>query len=94
MVRSELIREVAAKHPNLQMQEIQQIVDHIFVDFKDTLRRGERIEIRGFGSFSIKKRRPRQARNPRNEEPVFVPAKKAVKFKSGKLLRERLNGSG
>lgn len=91
MVRSELIQEVAEKHPNLRIQEIQEIVDCIFMEIKDTLRRGDRVELRGFGSFSVKVREARVARNPRNEEPVYVPKKSVVHFKSGKLTHERLN---
>ena len=91
MVRSELIQAVAEKHPNLRVQEIQDIVDCIFDEIKNTLQRGDRVELRGFGSFSVKEREARVARNPRNEEPVYVPKKSVIQFKAGKLMHERLN---
>ncbi|MDE0114697.1 MAG: integration host factor subunit beta [Albidovulum sp.] len=91
MVRSELIEDVAERHPNLQIQEVRDIVDCIFTEMKSTLRRGDRVELRGFGSFSVKIRESRVARNPRNEEPVYVPQKSVIHFKSGKLMHERLN---
>ena len=91
MVRSELVQLVAKNHPNLEVEEIKAIVDCIFDDVQETLKRGDRVELRGFGSFSVKRREARVARNPRNEERVFVSEKNVIHFKLGKQMFNRMN---
>lgn len=92
MTKSELIRALADENPNLYLSDIEQIVDAIFDEIMDALARGDRVELRGFGTFSVKEREARIGRNPRTGESVEVPAKKMPFFKTGKLLRDRMNG--
>ena len=91
MVRSELVQEILKIHPDLRQQEVHAIVDAIFGEISDAMVVGDRIEIRGFGAFSAKLRKPRNARNPRTGEPVKVPPKYVPFFKTGKGLRDKLN---
>lgn len=92
MVRSELVQKIQEANPDLRQSEVQRIVSAIFEEITDAMAVGDRIEIRGFGAFSAKLRHPRRARNPRTGSAVSVPAKYVPFFKTGKLLRERLNG--
>lgn len=92
MVRSELVQKIQEANPDLRHSEVQKIVSAIFEEITDAMAVGDRIEIRGFGAFSAKLRYPRRARNPRTGDAVDVPAKYVPFFKTGKLLRERLNG--
>ncbi len=92
MVRSELVQKIQEANPDLRHSEVQRIVSAIFEEIADAMAVGDRIEIRGFGAFSAKLRHPRRARNPRTGDAVDVPAKYVPFFKTGKLLRERLNG--
>ncbi len=91
MTRSQLILRLAQQHPYLDHREVERIVKTIFEKISEALARGERIELRGFGSFIVKERGPRVGRNPRTGETVHVPAKHRLYFKSGKELRRRLN---
>ena len=93
MTKSELIAKLASQNPNLYMRDIETIVETIIEDMSSALERGDRIELRGFGAFSVKERAPRIGRNPRTGESVQVPAKRTPAFKTGKALRERLNGA-
>jgi integration host factor subunit beta len=92
MTKSELIRALADQNPNLFLSDIEQIVDAIFDEITDALANGDRVELRGFGTFSVKERDARVGRNPRTGESVNVPPKKMPFFKTGKLLRDRMNG--
>lgn len=92
MTKSELIARMAAQNPQLYMRDIEAIVDTVIDTMADALIRGDRIELRGFGAFSVKEREARAGRNPRTGEQVDVPAKRSVAFKAGKQLRDRLNG--
>jgi integration host factor subunit beta len=92
MTKSELIRSLADANPNLYLSDIEHIVDAIFDEITDALVRGDRVELRGFGAFSVKEREARTGRNPRTGESVDVPAKRMPFFKTGKLLRDRMNG--
>lgn len=92
MTRSELIERIATKMPNLTIKDIDNIVNVIFDKLTGALADGDRVEIRGFGAFSIRTRKPRIAINPKNKNKVDVPAKNIVHFKTGKELHERLNG--
>ena len=91
MNRSDLVTELAARLSQLTQRDIEFAVAAILDTMNDTLVRGHRIEIRGFGSFSIKRQAPRIGRNPRNGESVAVPEKRVTHFKPGKALRENVN---
>lgn len=93
MTKSDLIERLAKKHPHLLARDIERIVNTIFDEITAALGRGQRVELRGFGAFSVKKRDARQGRNPRTGETVSVAAKATPFFKTGKLLRDRLNNS-
>ncbi len=93
MTRSQLILRLAAQNPHLTPREAERIVSAIFETIAEGLARGERVELRGFGSFTVKERAPRIWRNPRTGEAVQVPAKLRPNFKSGKELRRRINAT-
>lgn len=91
MTKSELIARLAEKNPHLYQRDVERIVTTIFDEIADALARGDRVELRGFGAFSVKSRDARQGRNPRTGEQVDVDGKVVPFFKTGKQLRERLN---
>ncbi len=91
MTRSELIAELAGANPHLTSRDVELIVSTIFDEVTAALARGERVELRGFGAFTIKQRDARTGRNPRTGEPVAVDEKVVPFFKAGKELRERVN---
>ncbi len=93
MTRSELVQRIANNNPDLYLRDIERIVSIFFEEITDALARGDRVEIRGFGAFSVKKRDARTGRNPRTGESVDVEEKYVPFFKTGKQLRERLNGN-
>ncbi len=93
MTRSQLILRLAAQNPHLTHREVERLVSAIFETIVAGLARGERVELRGFGIFTVKERAPRVGRNPRTGEAVQVPAKLRPHFKSGKELRRRLNAT-
>ena len=93
MIRSELIQIIAEENPHLFQRDVERIVHTVFEEITEALARGERVELRGFGAFSVKQRDPRIGRNPRTGESVQVEAKAVPFFKTGKLLRDRLNGT-
>ena len=92
MIKSELIAKLAKANPHLYQRDIERIVSAFFESISDALARGDRVELRGFGAFSVKKREARVGRNPKTGEAVQVEAKHTPHFKTGKDLRERLNG--
>ncbi|MFA5123146.1 integration host factor subunit beta [Zavarzinia sp.] len=94
MIKSELILRLAAANPHLYQRDVERIVSTIFQEVADALARGDRVEIRGFGAFSVKSRPARTGRNPRTGETVEVAEKFVPFFKTGKELRERLNLEG
>jgi integration host factor subunit beta len=91
MIKSELVARLAQAYPHLYQRDIERAVGRVFDEISDALARGERVELRGFGAFSVKERAARQGRNPRTGESVSVDAKFVPFFKTGKELRERLN---
>ena len=91
MTKSELIARLAEKNPHLYQRDVERIVTTIFDEIAEALARGDRVELRGFGAFSVKSRDARQGRNPRTGEQVAVDGKVVPFFKTGKQLRERLN---
>ncbi|MFQ3348939.1 MAG: integration host factor subunit beta [Paracoccaceae bacterium] len=92
MIRSELIQKIADENLHLTQRHVERVVNIVFDEIIDALAKGERVELRGFGAFSVKFRKARIGRNPRTGESVKVSNKKVPFFKTGKLLRDRLNG--
>ena len=91
MIRSQLLQKMCNLHPNILRKDMEKIFEIIFLEFVEALSRGENIEIRGFGSYKIVKRKARAGRNPKNSETIQIPAKKAIKWKMSKTLFNRLN---
>lgn len=91
MIRSELVQKLAEENPHLYQRDVERIVAAIFDEIIEAMSRGDRVELRGFGAFSVKKRDARVGRNPRTGETVSVEEKHVPFFKAGKLLRDRLN---
>jgi len=91
MTRAELIERLMDQYPHITLAQIEVGVKHIFEQMITALEAGERIEIRGFGSFALRYRAPRNARNPKTGQYVLTQAKYAPHFKPGKALRERVN---
>lgn len=94
MTKSELIADLASANPHLMNRDIELIVSTVFDEITAALARGERVELRGFGAFTIKQREARTGRNPRTGEAVAVDQKVVPFFKAGKELRERINRRG
>mgnify|MGYP005638249665 FL=1 len=92
MTKSELIQRLAERNPHLLQRDAERIVATILEEITAALARGDRVELRGFGAFSVKQRAARTGRNPRTGEAVDVDAKVVPYFKTGKELRERLHG--
>jgi integration host factor subunit beta len=93
MIRSELIQKVAEENPHLYQKDVERIVSTIFEEIIQAMADGRRVELRGFGAFSVKSRDGRTGRNPRTGEAVEVEPKAVPFFKTGKQLRDRLNGN-
>lgn len=91
MTKSELIARLADQNPHLYQRDVERIVSTIFDEIAEALASGHRVELRGFGAFSVKHREARTGRNPRTGETVSVAQKSVPFFKTGKQLRERLN---
>ena len=92
MTKSELIQKIAERNPHLLHRDVEKIVTTIFDEISNALSRSHRVELRGFGIFGVKKRNPRQGRNPRTGDDVKVDAKSVPFFKIGKTLHQMLNG--
>lgn len=93
MTKSELVEKIVEANKLLTRKESEMVVNIVFDAMCDALKQGEKVEIRGFGSFTIREREAREARNPKSGEIVRIPAKKTPFFKTGKELRERVNNS-
>ncbi len=91
MLRSDLVDKLAAKFSHLPPEKVADMVSVILDEIADALARGDRVELRGFGAFSVRRREARAGRNPRTGEMVDVPAKAVPFFKPGKELRARIN---
>ncbi len=91
MTKSELIQRLAERNPHLYQRDVERIVSTIFDEISNALSRGDRVELRGFGAFSVKRREARQGRNPRTGQSVQVSEKHIHFFKTGKEMRARLN---
>lgn len=94
MIKSELIHRIAAANPHLYHRDVERILEVVLDEIIEALARGDRVELRGFGAFTVKYRAPRRGRNPRTGATVPVQEKFVPFFKTGKELRERLNGVG
>jgi integration host factor beta subunit len=93
MTKSGLIEEVAKRTPHISKKDTEVVVNTIFDSMIDSLKTGDRIEIRGFGSFQVKMREAREGRNPKTGEPVHISAKRTPFFKVGKELKEMVDRS-
>jgi integration host factor subunit beta len=91
MTKSELVDKLVESNGILTRKESEVIVSLVFDSMSEALKEGEKVEIRGFGSFTIRDREAREARNPKSGELVKIPSKKTPFFKTGKDLRERVN---
>jgi len=94
MIKSELIEKLAGTNPHLKQGAVEKVVNVIFDEITSALARGDRVELRGFGAFSVKHRPARLGRNPRTGDQVRVSEKYVPYFKTGKELRTRLNPAG
>jgi integration host factor subunit beta len=93
MIKSELVLRIAEQNPHLYQRDVENIVNAILDEITRALARGDRVELRGFGAFSVKRRDARTGRNPRTGETVSVAEKMIPVFKTGKEMRQRLNGN-
>ncbi|CEJ09806.1 integration host factor subunit beta [Phreatobacter sp. AB_2022a] len=91
MIKSELVQKIAEQNPQLYQRDVENIVNAILDEIVSALARGDRVELRGFGAFSVKARAARVGRNPRTGAHVAVEDKVVPFFKTGKEMRERLN---
>ena len=92
MIRSELIQIITDQNPHLYQRDVERIVNTVFDEITNAMANGDRVELRGFGAFSVKRRDARVGRNPRTGASVDVEEQHVPFFKTGKLLRDRLNG--
>jgi integration host factor subunit beta len=93
MIKSELIKALIEKLPDRQRDDVEDAVNCLLKHMADALSEGERIEIRGFGSFDLRQQLPRVARNPKTGEAVNLPGKVKIHFKPGKAMRDRVNAA-
>lgn len=91
MIKSELVQRLAERNPHLYQRDVEHIVNAVLDEVGTALMRGDRVELRGFGAFSVKNRPSRTGRNPRTGQKVAVTEKYVPFFKTGKEMRERLN---
>ena len=91
MTKSELVLALCKRYPSLYQRDLEAVVDTVFYEISDSLTSGGRVELRGFGAFSVRKREARKARNPKTGKEVMVGERYAIYFSTGKELRERVN---
>lgn len=94
MTKSDLVRKLAERFPNMFLKDIQVAVDTVFEEIAQALAEEKRVELRGFGAFTVRRRKSRQARNPRTNELVDLDERLALYFRAGKELNVRLNKEG
>jgi len=94
MIKSELVAKISERNPHLYQRDVEHVVNAVLEEVVSALSRGDRVELRGFGAFSVKNRPARIGRNPRTGETVAVAEKLVPFFKTGKEMREKLNGAG
>lgn len=90
MTKSELISRLSKKFPNLLLRDIENLVNIMMEEISSALQSGGRVELRGFGAFSVRKRDPRKARNPKNGQEVSIGERHSIYFRTGKELRDRV----
>lgn len=93
MTKSELVQKLAKLYPNLYQRDLEKLVNTILDTISQKLVEGGRVELRGFGAFSVRKREARRARNPKNGKEVMIGERFAIYFRTGKELRERISGT-
>ena len=91
IVKSRLLQKIYKKYPNFYKKDLEKFFNIILEEIKYSLKKGERVELRGFGTFTTKLRNARIGRNPKTGEPVAIPKKKLAFFKMGKSMKERIN---
>lgn len=91
MIKSELIKRLSEKYTQLNAKDAAILVDTVLETISETLQDGGRVELRGFGAFSTRRRAPRQARNPKTNEKVQLAARNSLYFRAGKELKQRIN---
>ena len=91
MTKSELIKRLSSKYTRLKESELEALVNLVLKEISDALIKSERVELRGFGAFSIRERAPRTARNPRTGEKVTVGSRKSIYYRAGKELKDFIN---
>jgi integration host factor subunit beta len=91
VIKSELVQRIAERNPHLYQRDVENVINAILDEIAEAMARGDRVELRGFGAFSVKRRNARVGRNPRTGTHVEVQEKSVPFFKTGKELRERLN---
>ena len=91
MTKSELVLRLSKLYPHLYQRDLEKLVNTVLGVIAQSLVQGRRVELRGFGAFSVRKREPRKARNPKNGREVFIGARHAIYFRTGKELREKVN---
>ncbi len=94
MIKSELVARLAERNPHLRLADVERVVSTVFEEVADALARGGRVEVRGFGSFSVRRRPARVGRNPATGEHVDVAAKAVPYFRTGRRLYHRRNDAG
>ena len=94
IVKSKLLKQLSQNYPNFLKKDLEKFTDIILKEIKRTLRRGERVELRGFGVFSTNKQKSRISRNPRTGQKVHAPEKKTIHFKMAKDMFKKLNNHG
>ena len=93
MVKSELLQKICNQYPRLLKKDVEKILEVIFSQISEALSKGDNVEIRGFGTYKIIKRKARIGRNPKNSQPVQIPEKNAIRWKMSKIFFNRLNKS-
>ena len=91
MIKSELVQRISSQNPHLYQRDVENIVNAILGEIIEAMARGDRVELRGFGTFSVKNRSARTGRNPRTGVHVWVEKRSLPVFRTGKEMRERLN---
>ena len=91
MVKSELLQKLCNTHPNILRKDMEKIITIILAEMTSSLKSGKNIEIRGFGTYKITKKKARIGRNPKNSKPIQIPEKNAIKWKISKDFLNRLN---
>jgi integration host factor subunit beta len=91
MIKSELIQKIAEENPHLFQRDVERIVGTVFEEIIDAMAAGHRVELRGFGAFSVKRREARTGRNPRTGEPLQIAAARVPRFRAGKALKDAVN---